>query len=128
MGKMSSSLLGMKLPSLTWIRGQKWKLLLSGMALLLLVSPIPEVYDQQDNLISPLAAIIFLAVILGTAEKRQTIWLLTGLNLVWLGISIGDGRERAIRRAEPGGAPALYGAAHGHFWSPGALAGAGGRF
>ena len=35
-----------------WIRGHKWKLLLGGMVVLLLISPIPEVYDQQDNVIT----------------------------------------------------------------------------
>lgn len=71
-----------------WIRSHQWKLLLGGMILLLLISPIPEVYDQQDNVISPLVAIIFIAVILGTAEAKPTIWLLTALTLVWLVISI----------------------------------------
>ena len=74
--------------SWTWIRRHKWKLLLSGMVLLLLVSPIPEVYDQQDDVISPLTAVIFLAVIFGTAEAKVTTWLLSGLTLAWLAVSV----------------------------------------
>jgi hypothetical protein len=70
------------------LRGHKWKLLLAGLVLLLLISPIPEVYNQQDNVISPLMAVVFLAVIFGAAERRWTIWLLAAFTLVWLVISI----------------------------------------
>lgn len=78
----------MNLSSWTWISGHKWRLLLCGMISLLIVSPISQVYDRQDNVITPLTSVIFLAVILGTAEKKSTVWLLTTLTLVWLVIGI----------------------------------------
>jgi hypothetical protein len=78
----------MNASSWTWIGGHKWRLLLAGMVSLLVISPIPEVYDQQDNVITPLTTVIFLAAIFGTAERKRTIGLLTSLTLVWLVISI----------------------------------------
>ncbi len=58
------------------------------MAVLLIISPISDaVYDDQDNIITPLTAGVFLAVILGAAEKKQTIWMLSALTLIWLVIS-----------------------------------------
>jgi voltage-gated potassium channel len=77
----------MRFSSWTWLREHKWRLLLVGMAALLLISPISEVYDREDNLITPLMAVVFLAVIFGTAERKGTIQLLTTLTLVWLVIS-----------------------------------------
>jgi membrane protease YdiL (CAAX protease family) len=58
------------------------------MTLLLVISPIPEVYDQQDNFITPLTTLAFLAVIFGTAERKTTVALLSLLTLAWLVISI----------------------------------------
>jgi hypothetical protein len=58
------------------------------MVLLLMISPIPEVYDRQDNVISPLTSVIFLAVIFGTSEEKITTWLLAALTLAWLVISV----------------------------------------
>jgi hypothetical protein len=78
----------MTISSWTWIRGHKWKLLLGGMILLLLISPIPDVYDRQDNAITPLATVIFLAVIFGTAERKLMTWLLVALTLIWFVISV----------------------------------------
>jgi len=78
----------MNVSAWTWIRGHKWKLLLAGMVLLLMISPIPGVYDQQDNVITPLTTVIFLAAIFGTAKRKWTIWLLTSFTLIWLVISI----------------------------------------
>lgn len=70
------------------MRGHKWRLLLTGMASLLLISPISEVYNRQDNFITPPTAVVFLAVIFATGERKKTIWWLTALTLVWLVISI----------------------------------------
>lgn len=56
--------------------------------MLLMISPIPEVYDQQDNVITPLISVIFLAVIFGTARQKLTRWLLAVLTLGWLVISV----------------------------------------
>ncbi len=78
----------MSFSSWTWLSEHKWRLLLAGMVALLLVSPISEVYDREDNLITPLMAALFLAVIFGTAERKGTVRLLATLTLVWLVISI----------------------------------------
>jgi voltage-gated potassium channel len=78
----------MNASSWAWTRQHKWRLLLVGIISLLLISPIPEVYAQQDNVITPLTTVIFLAVILGTAERKITIALLTALTLVWFVISV----------------------------------------
>lgn len=72
----------------TWIRKHKWRLLLIAMVALLAISPISEVYDRQDNWITPPTALIFLAVVFGTARERFTICLLAALILVWLVLSI----------------------------------------
>jgi uncharacterized membrane protein len=71
-----------------WIGVHKWRLLLVGMTSLLLISPISEVYDEQDNLITPLVAGFFAAVTFGTAERNRTTWLLNALTLLWVVISI----------------------------------------
>jgi hypothetical protein len=55
---------------------------------LLLISPISNVYDRQDNMITPPTAVVFLAVIFGTAERKRTVWLLSAFTLSWLAISI----------------------------------------
>jgi voltage-gated potassium channel len=56
--------------------------------LLLLISPVTEVYNRQDNYITPPTAVLFLAIIFGTAERRRTIWGLTALTLAWLVLSL----------------------------------------
>lgn len=71
-----------------WVRRHQWRLLLLGMAGLLLISPISEIYDRQDNFITPPVTIVFLAVIFGTAERRKTVGWLTALTLVWFVISV----------------------------------------
>ena len=78
----------MNISSWTWTRDHKWRLLLVGIVALLLISPFPEIYDRLDNVITPLTAVIFLAVILGTARQKVTIWLLSVLMLAWVVISI----------------------------------------
>ena len=71
-----------------WLREHKWRLLLAGMAALLLISTVSKIYDEQDNVITPLTAGVFLAVILGTTERKGTVGALTALTLVWLVISV----------------------------------------
>jgi hypothetical protein len=56
--------------------------------LLLIISPIAAVFDDQDNLISPLMAVVLLAVTFGAAEKKRTAWCMAGLIVVWLVISV----------------------------------------
>jgi hypothetical protein len=73
---------------LAWIRAHKWKLLLGGLVLLLLISPVAKIYDDQDNVISPLMAVLFLAVTFGASRHKQTWIVLTVLIVVWLVISV----------------------------------------
>jgi hypothetical protein len=74
--------------ALGWIARHKWRMLLFGIAGLLLISPISSIYDQQDNVITPVFTVIVVLVIIGTAERREMIWLLLGLTLVWSVIAI----------------------------------------
>jgi len=71
----------------TWIRGHKWRLLLFGITSLLLISPISEIYNRQDALITPPIAALFLAIIFATAKRKRTIWWLTGLTVNWFVLS-----------------------------------------
>jgi hypothetical protein len=78
----------MDIPVWKWIKGHKWLLLLLSLFALLIISPVAEVFDQQDNIISPLVAVVFLVVAFGLAERRVVIWLLAILTMAWLIISI----------------------------------------
>jgi len=101
----------MNASSWTWVRGYKWRLLLLGMVSLLMISPIRVVYDQQDNLITPLTAVVFIAVIFGTAERKKTTWALTAFTLVWLVISIATEGSGLFSGPNPGQsllAPVLF--------------------
>jgi voltage-gated potassium channel len=73
---------------LSWIRLQKWKLLLVGIVALLVISPVAQIYDDQDNIISPLMALLLLAVTFGLVRRRAGLFFLSGLIAVWLVISI----------------------------------------
>jgi hypothetical protein len=70
-----------------WIRAHKWRLLLIVITSLLLVSPISEIYNRQDDLITPPIALVFLAIIFATAERERTIWSLTSVTFVWFILS-----------------------------------------
>jgi hypothetical protein len=78
----------MNLSSWRWLREHKWRLLLIGMLTLLMISPISDVYDAQDNIITPLTAAVFLAVILGTTERKQALLSLISLTIIWMIIGI----------------------------------------
>jgi len=67
-----------------WIERNKWKLLLVAMIAMMIISPVTNVYDDQDNIISPLVGSVLLAVGLGTVERARTGWLLTLLTVVWV--------------------------------------------
>jgi hypothetical protein len=73
---------------LTWIKRHRWAILLIAILLLLVVSPFQDVYDRNDNLISPLAAIVVLAVTVCTGRRLLTVALVSVLTLVWLVVSI----------------------------------------
>src|SRR5277367_1012206 len=74
--------------SLTWTAKHKWLLLLCGIVSLLIISPISEVYDRRDDVITPLTAGVLLAVTYGTVEKRNTIFLMAALIFSWFIISV----------------------------------------
>ncbi len=87
-----------------WSRRHKWLLLLLATIALLIISPIPQVYDSQDNIITPLTATVLLAVTFGTAEKPKTIGCLTALILAWLVVSVlteGSGLFSGLSLAAP---------------------------
>lgn len=71
-----------------WGRKHKWLLLLLSIVALLVVSPISEVYDRRDNIITPLTATVLLAVTLGTAERARTIWSLNIVIVIWFITSV----------------------------------------
>ncbi len=75
-------------PFWLWVREHKWMLLLFGTIALVVISPVSEIYDRQDNVISPLTAILLWAVTFGASESRQTVLTFSALILVWLIISI----------------------------------------
>ncbi len=71
-----------------WMAKHKWLLLLCGIIALLIVSPIPEVYDRRDDVITPLAAAVLLAVTYGMVERQSTLIILASLILGWFLISV----------------------------------------
>lgn len=74
--------------AVAWVRRHRWAMLLVGLLLLLIISPFPGAYDRNDNLISPLAAIVVLAVTLCTGRRIVTMLMITVLTLTWLVVSI----------------------------------------
>lgn len=72
----------------TWIMAHKWRLLLFGISALLAISPISQIYDQQDNLITPFTSLILLTVIFGTVRRRWTFRLLSLLTVAWVVIGV----------------------------------------
>ena len=71
-----------------WMARHKWLLLLCGIVSLLIISPIPEVYDRRDDVITPLTAGVLLAVTYGMVEKQFTLYMLTSLIMTWFIISV----------------------------------------
>jgi len=70
-----------------WIHQHKWALLLFGIVALMLVSPVAEIYNERDDVITPLAAMLLLTVTFGTTERWYVIWPLAFLILIWFSIS-----------------------------------------
>jgi voltage-gated potassium channel len=73
---------------LPWIARHRWRILLLSFIALLVISPVSRIFDQQDNIITPVFTIIVALVILGAAERREMLWLLLALVLVWSAVSI----------------------------------------
>ena len=87
-----------------WLRRHKWGLLLLVLVILLIISPFADVFDRQDNMITPVMAAVFLAVILGTVEKKRSAIILIVLTLLWLFISVataGSGLFAGMSLAAP---------------------------
>ena len=74
--------------ALAWIALHKWRMLLACFIGLLLISPFSRVFEEQDNIITPVFTVIAALVILGAAERRETIWMMLALTLVWSGVGI----------------------------------------
>jgi uncharacterized membrane protein len=71
-----------------WIARHKWRLLLLGIAGLVFISPVAQVFDEQDNIITPVFTVIAVLVILGAADRRVMMWLFLALTLSWSIIGI----------------------------------------
>jgi hypothetical protein len=66
-----------------WIAAHKWRMLLLGIVGLLVVSPISRIFDRADPIITPVVALVLILVICGVAERREIVWVLSALTLVW---------------------------------------------
>ena len=73
---------------LEWLRGHRWRVLLVALVLLLAVSPISDVYNRADNLISPLVAAVVMAVTLCTGLGKKGQVMMGLLTIAWLVVSI----------------------------------------
>jgi hypothetical protein len=96
---------------LKWVRKHKWVLLLFGIFALLIISPIDEIFDNEDNIITPLTALVVLAVTLGTTEKHLTIGIVISLTLVWMITGIvtdGSGLLAGEKTGDSVAAPVLF--------------------
>jgi hypothetical protein len=71
-----------------WIGEHKWRLLLIGIVTLLAISPISEIFNEQDNVITPLVGLVLLAVIFGTSENRLVTRCLSTFTLVWVMVGL----------------------------------------
>jgi voltage-gated potassium channel len=74
--------------ALAWIARHRWRILLASFVSLLMISPISGVFDRQDNVITPVFTIIVGLVILGAAERREMIWLVLALTVIWSAVGI----------------------------------------
>jgi voltage-gated potassium channel len=89
------------------VRDYRWMILLFGILGLLLISPFSSVYDRNDNIISPLTAIVVAAVTLGTVRSFVGLAVMAALTVLWLIISLvtdGSGLFAGVAVA----APALF--------------------
>jgi len=74
--------------SIRWMSQHKWLLFLLGIVALLIISPISEIYDRRDDVITPVVATVLLAVSAGLVEKVYTLFLMMGLIFTWFIISV----------------------------------------
>jgi len=78
----------MKAFSLSWTVKHKWLLLLCGIICLLIISPMSEIYDRRDDVITPMTAGVLMAVMYSIVEKRFMLLLMEGLILIWFLTSV----------------------------------------
>jgi hypothetical protein len=74
--------------TLKWMGQHKWLLLLCGIVALLIISPISEVYDRRDDVITPMVAAVLLAVVYGLVKSRATLLFLVVLIFSWFITSV----------------------------------------
>ena len=75
-----------------WIKAHRWLLLLVAILILLLISPFSAVYDREDNVISPLAALVIMTVTLSTGPRLGTKLAIVAFTIAWLIVSLATGR------------------------------------
>jgi hypothetical protein len=73
---------------LSWIARHRWRVLLVGFIALLVISPVSRVFDDQDNIITPIFTIVVALVMFGAAERHEMLWLMLALTLGWSVVSI----------------------------------------
>ena len=78
----------MSTSTVRWMSKHRWLLLLCGITSLLIISPIPEVYDRRDDVITPLTGAVLLAVIYGMAETQRTLLCMGSLIITWCLIGV----------------------------------------
>lgn len=70
------------------VRAHRWAILLVSLLGLLVISPISDVYNSSDNVITPLVTIVVLAIALSTGLRLITLAGMIMLTVAWLIISI----------------------------------------
>ncbi len=73
---------------LSWLGARKWRLLLVSLVALLAISPISDVYNRADNFITPVVALVVMAVTLSTGLRPVTTIGMSLLTSGWLVVSI----------------------------------------
>ncbi len=79
-------------------------MLLIALVLLLAISPISDVYNRADNLITPLVALVVMAVTISTGLRTSTMAAMLALTATWLVVSVvtdGSGLFAGVSIAAP---------------------------
>jgi voltage-gated potassium channel len=71
-----------------WVHAHRWSVLLVSLLALLVISPISDVFNRADNVISPLAGVVFFAIAASTGLRRWTRRAMMLLIAVWVVISV----------------------------------------
>jgi hypothetical protein len=89
---------------LGWLSARKWRVLLILLVALLAISPISDVYNRADNLITPIVAVVIMAVTLSTGLRPVAAAGMAALTVVWLIVGIvtdGSGLFAGVSIAAP---------------------------